>query len=192
MLAFAATLTTLVLLASPPASDVSDLDTTTRVGEVEKTQFATCVSFTSATSAMSVPPDSLPEPAPDLSPKEVVRLQVEALGENDTPRADAGIEAAFNFASPANKRATGPLSRFRQLFETPAYRPMIGHEGATYSTPQVEGAVAQIGVILTTGEGVRVGYLFRLSRQEKPPCEGCWMTDAVRRVPVEQVDTRKI
>lgn len=192
MLAFAATLTTLVLLISPPASDVSDFDTTTSLSEVEKDQFATVGSSTSAISAMSVLPDSLPEPAPDLSPKEVVRLQVEALGENDTPRADAGIEAAFNFASPANKRATGPLSRFRKLFETPAYGPMIGHDGATYSAPQVDGPVAQIGVILTTEEGVRVGYLFRLSKQEEPPCEGCWMTDAVRRVPVEQVDTQKI
>lgn len=192
MFAFAATLTTLILLVSPPASDVPDFNETMSFGEVEKTQFATGVSFKPATPAMSVLPDSLPEPAPELSPKEVVRLQVEALGENDTPRADAGIEAAFNFASPANKRATGPLSRFRRLFETPAYGPMIGHEGATYSAPRVDGTVARMGVILTTETGARVGYLFRLSKQGEPPCKDCWMTDAVQRVPVEQVDTRKI
>ena len=136
--------------------------------------------------------DSLPEPSPTLAPTDVVRVQVEALGNNDTPHEDAGIEAAFNFASPANKRATGPLRRFRRLFETPNYGPMIDHDGATYSEPQVEEGVARMGVILTTAQGDRVGYLFRLSKQEEAPHTDCWMTDAVQRVPVEQVDTQEI
>ena len=140
----------------------------------------------------SVSTDSLPEPSPDLSPTEVVRLQVEALGDNDAPHEDAGIEAAFNFASPANKRATGPLRRFRRLFDTSTYGPMIDHEGATYSTPQIEEASAQLGVILTTDSGDRVGYLFRLSKQSGSPYEDCWMTDAVRRVPVEEARDQKI
>jgi hypothetical protein len=131
----------------------------------------------------AMPADTLPEPAPDLSPRAVVRRQVEALGANDAPYEDAGIEAAFNFASPANKRVTGPLRRFRRLFETPQYGPMIDHQGATYSDPEVDGGTARIGVLLRTDEG-RVGYLFRLSRQTAPPHEDCWMTDAVRRVPV--------
>ncbi len=136
--------------------------------------------------------DSLPEPSPDLSPQEVVRLQVDALGTNDVPHEDAGIEAAFNFASPANKRSTGPLRRFRRLFETPAYRPMIDHRSAQYSEPQVEGKMARIGVILLTDQGRQVGYLFRLSQQPGPPNEGCWMTDGVRRVPVQDAGRREI
>lgn len=141
---------------------------------------------------MSLPADSLPTPSPSLSPTEVVRLQVEALGDNDTPHEDAGIEAAFTFASPANKRVTGPLRRFRRLFETPAYGPMIDHDGATYSPPQVDDTVARMGVILTTAQEGRVGYLFRLSKQEDPPHADCWMTDAVQRVPVDQVGTQEI
>jgi len=141
---------------------------------------------------MSTATDSLPTPSPSFSPTEVVRLQVEALGDNDTPYEDAGIEAAFNFASPANKQVTGPLRRFRRLFETPAYGPMIDHDGATYSPPQVDDTVARMGVILTTAQEGRVGYLFRLSRQEDPPHVDCWMTDAVQRVPVEQVGTQEI
>jgi hypothetical protein len=140
----------------------------------------------------TLPNDSLPEPSPDLSPTEVVRRQVEALGTNDTPHEDAGIEAAYNFASPANKRATGPLRRFRRLFDTPAYGPMIDHDRATYSTPQIEGDRARMGVILTTNSGDRAGYLFRLSRQSDEPHEDCWMTDGVRRVPVDDVPSQKI
>lgn len=139
-----------------------------------------------------VPADSLPEPDSSLSPKAVVRLQVEALGANDTPREDAGIEAAFNFASPANKRATGPLRRFRTLFETPAYRPMIDHRGATYSDARVDGDAAQVGVILVTPDGRRAGYIFRLSKQSDAPYEGCWMTDGVQPVPLKQARKRRI
>ena len=133
--------------------------------------------------------DTIPEPSPELSPREVVQMQVEALGTNDEPFAEAGIAAAFNFASPANKRATGPLARFRTLFDTPAYGPMIDHAGATYSQVQVEGRTAQMGVILATEDGGQVGYLFRLSKQTAPPHEACWMTDAVMRVEVGDAGT---
>lgn len=129
--------------------------------------------------AMPTAPDSLPAPSPDLTPAEVVRLQVEALADNDTPYPNAGIEAAFRFASPANKRATGPIDRFRTLFDTPTYEPMLGHERARYSAPQVQAQTARVGVILTAADGRRVGYLFRLSKQPEAPHAGCWMTDAV-------------
>ena len=134
--------------------------------------------------------DTIPAPSPELSPREVVQLQVEALGANDEPFAEAGIAAAFNFASPANKRATGPLARFRTLFDTSAYGPMIDHAGATYSQVQVEGRTAQMGVILNTEDGGQVGYLFRLSKQTAPPHEACWMTDAVMRVDVADARTQ--
>ena len=142
-------------------------------------------------STMLTASDSIPEPSPELSPREVVQLQVEALGTNDEPSEEAGIAAAFNFASPANKRATGPLARFRTLFDTPAYGPMIDHAGATYSQVQVEGRTAQMGVLLNTEDGRQVGYLFRLSKQTEAPHEACWMTDAVMRVEVGDARTQK-
>ena len=135
---------------------------------------------------MPTTPDSLPEPSPALTPNEVVRLQVDALGQNDDPHPNAGIEAAFRFASPANKRATGPIERFRLLFDTDAYGPMIGHDGARYSEVQQSNAEAQMGVILSTESGP-VGYIFRLSKQTQAPYQDCWMTDGVRRVSVSSV-----
>jgi hypothetical protein len=142
--------------------------------------------------ARAAPPDSLAAPTPDLAPTEVVRLQVEALGANDTPREDAGIRTAYRFASPGNKRATGPLRRFRTLFDGPAYGPMIDHAGATVSQAQIDGDTAQVGVILQLGDGERIGYVFRLSRQRTAPHDGCWMTDAVLPVDVEDAPGVKI
>lgn len=128
--------------------------------------------------------DSLPEPSPDLSASDVVRQQVDALAHNDQPRENAGIETAFRFASPANRRATGPLERFIQLVNNPIYSPLIDHVNAQFSDLSVADNRAQQGVIITSKEGERVGYLFSLSKQAGGEYEGCWMTDAVVRVNV--------
>lgn len=135
--------------------------------------------------------DSLPSPSSALTPQEVVRIQVEALGSNDEPYTDAGIEVAFRFASPANKSATGPLDNFRALVKSPRYRPMLEHVSASYSDVQRDGDVARQAVILTTKTGERAGFLFQLTRQSEAVC-GCWMTDAVMRVPVPEQETSNI
>ncbi len=41
---------------------------------------------------------------------------------------ELGIEQVWLFAHPANKAMTGPLARFRTLFASPAYAPLLGHQ----------------------------------------------------------------
>ena len=119
------------------------------------------------------------QPDPSLSPQDVVSIQVEALGNNDAPYKDRGVEVTFNFASPANKRMTGPLERFKAMVRSPIYRPMIDHRNAKYENLVVDGEFARIDVILKSQEGVYLGYRFFLSRQHGNAYEGSWMTDAV-------------
>ncbi len=119
------------------------------------------------------------EPDPSLAPQEVVSIQIEALGNNDTPYKDRGLEVTFNFASPANKRMTGPLARFKAMLRGPNFGPMIDHRSANLEKFVVEGNSAQIDVILLSREGVYLGYRFFLSRQRGNEYEGSWMTDAV-------------
>jgi len=127
--------------------------------------------------------DHLPqtEPDPSLSPRDVVSIQIEALQQNDTPYEDRGIEVTFNFASPTNKRVTGPLKRFTLMVHNPTYGPMIDHRSAKYENLKVEGDIARIDVILISDEGEYVGYRFILSRQHGNQYDGSWMTDAVMR-----------
>lgn len=123
-------------------------------------------------------------PNRNLSPADVVRIQIRALGRNDMPHENAGIEIAFRFASPRNKLVTGPLSRFIQLVSNPVYRAMLDHRQAKYGPLQIEGVKATQPVILIASDGQRVGYLFTLSRQDGGTCDGCWMTDGVMRFEV--------
>jgi hypothetical protein len=119
------------------------------------------------------------EPDPSLAPQDVVSIQIEALGNNDTPYEDRGLEVTFNFASPANKRMTGPLARFKVMVRNPAYEPMIDHRGARFENLVVEDDSARIDVVLKSKDGVYLGYRFFLSRQHGNEYEGSWMTDAV-------------
>ena len=121
--------------------------------------------------------------APDasLTPEQVARIQVEALGRNDLPYPDRGIEITWNFASPNNKNATGPLARFKRMIHTPQYEPLVSHRGAQYENAWIEGDRAGLDVIVLSREGRFVGYRFTLSRQAGGPCGGCWMTDGVAR-----------
>ncbi len=124
------------------------------------------------------------EPDPSLSPQDVVSIQIEALQNNDTPYEDRGIEVTFNFASPTNKRMTGPLERFKFMVRNPVYGPMINHRSAEYENVRVEGDFAQVDAILQSKDGRYLGYRFMLSRQHGNAYEGSWMTDAVYRFDV--------
>lgn len=121
-------------------------------------------------------------PDPVYSPEEVARIQTEALGNNDKPYADAGIEITFRFASPQNKLITGPLAHFIGIVRSPAYALMIDHASAEFGPPYIEGDFAQVPVLLTAANGEQTGYVFRLSRQSEAPFEQCWMTDGVVRM----------
>lgn len=133
-----------------------------------------------------------PEPSPEWTAAEVIRLQVEALQANDDPSPDAGIATAFAFASPGNRAATGPLARFAAMVHGPAYRDMLGFARAEYAPIQIEGDQAAQEVTLVQADGRRVTFLFGVSRQQGGDCDGCWMTDAVLRRDVAADGTTRV
>ena len=125
------------------------------------------------------------EPHPSLSPKDVVTIIMTALRHNDAPRTDRGIQVTFNFASPANKRATGPLSRFKSMVKGQTYGPMIGHRSVVFENYEINGDRARIDAVLVSANGKSFGFRFGLSRQRGNQYEGSWMTDMV--MPIEIV-----
>lgn len=142
--------------------------------------FSVVVTGALATGALlfAAAPTNDPEPSPDLTPEEVIRIQVEALQANDSPTPDAGIAAAFRFASPGNRAATGPLPRFTQMVKG-GYADMLGFASAEYGPIQVAGDQAQQAVTLVQRDGRRTVYMFALGRQRGGRYDGCWMTDGV-------------
>ncbi len=126
------------------------------------------------------------QPNAQLSPDDVVRIVLEALQHNDTPRPDSGIATTFRFSSPANQAATGPLARFIGIVKMPNYLPLLNHRSAEREPAQIRDRQARVLVTITDGSGERINYIFSLSKQEDVSCRDCWMTDGVSRVRVRR------
>ncbi|MFB6255851.1 MAG: DUF4864 domain-containing protein [Haloplanus sp.] len=125
------------------------------------------------------PVPDLPVPDPEYGPEQVVGIQLEALADNDEPVEDAGIKTAYNFASPANRRTTGPLDRFLKMVKGPRYAPMVDHVEASTGPLERTGDRAEQRVTLTGPDGRTVTYQFGLSVCGEEPLDGCWLTDSV-------------
>ena len=129
-----------------------------------------------------------PVPSPELAPSEVVRIQVEALRENG-PLND-GIELTYRFASPGNKRSTGPLDRFIEMVRSAPHDRLLNHLDADYGRLAVAGEEAYQTVVITDNKGDELAYVWVLSRQGKGAFKDCWMTDAV--IPAQRPVQRRL
>ncbi|WP_299825894.1 DUF4864 domain-containing protein [uncultured Pontibacter sp.] len=120
------------------------------------------------------------KPDKTLTPRQVVRIQMRALQEND--HQDSGIITVFNFSSPKNKMHIGPLNQFRLIVRDPAYRTMLNFK--SYKTGQLvitEDKAYQL-VVITGRDGTKDAYLFILAKQRKGTYKGCWMTEGIARM----------
>ncbi len=116
-------------------------------------------------------------PHPGLGPADVVAAQLEALQHND--ERDAGIAVAFRFASPGNRRSTGPLERFVWMIRDGPYELLLGFDGAHAQPVVMDGTAAARQRVTVVRDGRSRVYHFVLSQQRDGECRGCWMTDAV-------------
>lgn len=125
-------------------------------------------------------------PTPSLGPAEVVLAQLAGFQRepyDGDPAPGEGLAQAWQFASPGNRQATGPLSRFATMLRNEAYRGLLGHRAAQLGPLQQQGEQASVEVLVVTAEDSTQGFTWVLGRQDAPPYAGCWMTDGVVRHP---------
>ncbi|MEZ5363271.1 MAG: DUF4864 domain-containing protein [Bryobacterales bacterium] len=141
------------------------------------------VALVSALSAAVLGAATASSPSPDLTPREVVEAQLAAFRSNDEPTADAGIaRTAFRFASPENRRSTGPVEHFIAMVKNPLYAPLLNHRSAHLSDTTEKGDLARIKVTVLPEHGEEAAFVWILSRVRAEDCAGCWMTATVMRV----------
>ncbi|GAX86609.1 hypothetical protein CEUSTIGMA_g14017.t1, partial [Chlamydomonas eustigma] len=131
------------------------------------------------------PSESLPtSPTVTVGPETVVMAQLEALRICDIP-------GVYAFASPLNKSATGPLSNFSRLFDSPVYKPLLGHTKAeslrriqltkdTYA--EVVGIVSDNTGVGRAAKVIYVWSVGRVPEQSGLEEAGCWMVNSVQMV----------
>lgn len=114
-----------------------------------------------------------------LFPKDVVRLQLDALKNNDSE--DNGIRAAFRFSAASQRESTGSLGQFASLVKGPLYRAMLNHEKEEFESTTVHGDSAIQKVRLIGTDGDVAFFAFFLSKPYSGAFKGCWLTDSVAR-----------
>lgn len=118
------------------------------------------------------------EPNPNLSPRDVVQLQLEALKKVDQPYKDAGFITVFRFTSPQNRAQTGPLPRFSKMIRE-GFGEMLNHKSARLEATLQQADEALQPVEITGLGGKTYRYVFVLRRQDDEGCRACWLTDGV-------------
>ena len=126
-----------------------------------------------------------------LTAQQVVQHQVLALRQNT----DAGIGITFGFASPANRRHTGPVDKFTEMIRKTTYQCMLTSQESCMTAIMLDAEQRRAQCLVTfcaprdpmvDCEGHLV-FDWRMSRQSAeldPRYEnpGCWMTDSVSHV----------
>jgi hypothetical protein len=119
-------------------------------------------------------------PSKSLSARDVIRIQLKALQEND--KRDSGVITVFNFSSPVSRVSMGPINNFRIMVRDPAYSSMLNFK--SYKTGHLiitDNTAYQI-VVLQNTEGQQTAYMFMLAKQKKGNYKDCWMTVGVVRL----------
>ena len=111
--------------------------------------------------SVSVQASNYIEPAANLSPEEVVEIQLLGLQAAGTDRR-AGIEQVWRFAHPDNRKMTGPIQRFSQLFDLPAYAPLIGLQDYVINERKLDGTQARFVITVRARDGGAYGYVWSL------------------------------
>lgn len=122
--------------------------------------------------------EGLAMPDTDLSPRDVVHIQLAGLSDERWAR---GIAQCMTFASPANRMATGPLVNFGDMVRQQPYDVLIAPDAFQVGEPTYEGNIASILVTVVKKSKLH-SFMWVLSKQTMHPFENCWMTDAVFRV----------
>ena len=133
--------------------------------------------FTACASGASVADEVELLPMPQLTPEEVVNIQLTAFQENN--ESDDGIRIAYRFASPLNRKSAGPVERFGILLRTDPYISMLNSDSFETRIMGNDGNIAYVAVRVDSRNKSSSGYIFILTRQQSGEFDQCWMTDGV-------------
>ena len=129
---------------------------------------------------LSISSAELLSPNNTISPREVVKIQLTGLQQNDLEYKDSGIEQTWKFAHPNNRRVTGPLSNFKMMIKSDSYGMMINHLSHTITELGSSDKWAQFEVIILDKDKIYHKFNWQV---EKYMLDGslkdCWLTTMV-------------
>ena len=119
-------------------------------------------------------------PSSAITPKEVVKIQLSGLQQNDLEFKDSGIEQTWNFAHPNNKKVTGPLNNFKRMIKGASYQMMIDHLSHTITEVGGSNKSVQFEVIILDKNKIYHKFNWQVQKYTaKGVLKDCWLTTMV-------------
>ena len=119
-------------------------------------------------------------PNSSIKPKEVVRIQLTGLMNNDNQFQDSGIEQTWNFAHPDNKKNTGPLPNFKIMIKGRSYQMLLNHLSHTITELGSGDKWAQFEVIILDKDKIYHKFNWQVEKYtQEGPLKDCWLTTMV-------------
>ena len=119
-------------------------------------------------------------PSSAITPKEVVKIQLSGLQQNDLEFKDSGIEQTWNFAHPNNKKVTGPLNNFKRMIKGASYQMMIDHLSHTITEVGGSNKSVQFEVIILDKNKIYHKLNWQVEKYtEEGSLKDCWLTTMV-------------
>ena len=120
------------------------------------------------------------KPNNTISPKEVVKIQLSGLQQNDQNYKDSGIEQTWNFAHPNNKKATGPLGNFKRMIKGNSYQMLLNHLSHTITELGSSDKWAQFEVVILDKDKIYHKFNWQVEKYTMDgPLKDCWLTTMV-------------
>ena len=130
--------------------------------------------------SISISKAEILKPNSNIKPSEVVKIQLLGLQKNNDVFEDSGIEQTWNFAHPNNKKATGPLDKFKKMIKSNNYQMMINH--ISHTITQIRGGDnwVQFEVIILDKNKIYHKFNWQVEKyKEDGPLKDCWLTTMV-------------
>ena len=120
------------------------------------------------------------KPSSNIKPSDVVKIQLIGLQNNNDEFEDSGIEQTWNFAHPNNKKATGPLDKFKRMIKSNNYQMMINHISHTITEIRGGDNWVQFEVIILDNKKIYHKFNWQVEKYtEDGPLKDCWLTTMV-------------
>jgi hypothetical protein len=140
------------------------------------------INFASNLNAEILKPDN------KFTPYDVVKIQLNALKNNDNLKKDLGKKQVWLFAHPENKKITGPYNRFRAMIFGDQYRHLLNHTSHKINLVMNTANKYIYKVNILTMDKQIFVYEWHLIKGSDLQCKDCWFTSSVS-MPFNQGNT---
>ena len=119
------------------------------------------------------------KPAENLTAYDVIKIQLNALKNNNKPNKNSGIEQTWAFAHPENKKITGPYKRFQKMLFGDQYKVLLNHESHKIKLIVSSKNKYIYNVDIISSDKKMYFYEWHLEKSTNDKCSNCWFTTIV-------------